>query len=178
MIGLERKTQKMTKDERILAKVGKLLLKYGVSEEEKSKFLIDLQDTKEDEVEEPENGVEPENEPDPEGESKPEDIKKTEPEEVAETGEESGEEKKVEGEESQEEVEEPPHYETDEVKKTIEGLTARLEAQDKILLDLQEVVAKLGVQKEEGFGASPENPSGGSAEQSEFDRINRARLGR
>lgn len=175
MIGLERKTQKMTKDERILAKVGKLLLKYGVSEEEKSKFLIDLQDTKEDEVEELPEGEEPkapeepeapkaEGEEEPKGENPEPEVEEPQEEEVAETGEEP--------------VEEPPHYETDEVKKTIEGLTARLEAQDKILLDLQEVVAKLGVQKEEGFGASPENPSGGSANQSEFDRINRARLGR
>lgn len=175
MIGLERKTQKMTRDEKILAKVGKLLAKYGVSEEEKEKFLIDLQEAKEDGEEELPEGEEPKAPEEPEapkveGEEEPKvenpepEVEEPQEEEVAETGEKP--------------VEEPPHYETDEVKKTIEGLTARLEAQDKVLLDLQEVVAKLGVQKEEGFGASPENPSGGSAEQSEFDRINRARLGR
>lgn len=165
----------MTRDEKILAKVGKLLAKYGVSEEEKAKFLIDLQEAKEDGEEELPEGEEPkapeepeapkaEGEEEPKGENPEPEVEEPQEEEVAETGEEP--------------VEEPPHYETDEVKKTIEGLTARLEAQDKVLLDLQEVVAKLGIQKEEGFGASPENPSGGSAEQSEFDRINRARLGR
>ena len=34
------------KDEKILKKVGKLLSMYGVSDEEKEKFLLDLKDKK------------------------------------------------------------------------------------------------------------------------------------
>lgn len=160
----------MTKDEKILQKVGKLLLKFGVAEEEKEEFLSQLSAMKEDD-EEPTEPTEPNGEPTKEGE---------EPE-----GEEG---QKVEGE--QPEVEEPKEEVTEEgekpveqpqneeVQKTIEGLVARINAQEKQLIDLQEIVAKLGDPKENGFGTSPSNPSGGSAEQSEFDRINRARLGR
>lgn len=167
----------MTKDEKILQKVGKLLLKFGVEEEEKNEFLSQLSTMKEDEDEEPTEPTEPNGEPAKEGE---------EPDEVKETEGEEGQ--KVEGE--QPEVEEPKEEVTEEgekpveqpqneeVQKTIEGLVARIDAQDKQLIDLQEIVAKLGDPKENGFGTSPSNPSGGSAEQSEFDRINRARLGR
>lgn len=125
----------MTKDEKILQKVGKLLLKFGVAEEEKEEFISQLSAMKEDD-EEPTEPTEPDGEPAKEGE------------------------------------------EPEEVQKTIEGLVARIDAQDKQIIDLQEIVAKLGDPKENGFGTSPSNPSGGSAEQSEFDRINRARLGR
>ena len=40
------------KDERILKKVGKLLSLYGVTDEEKEKFLLDLEDKKYDDQEE------------------------------------------------------------------------------------------------------------------------------
>lgn len=166
----------MTKDEKILQKVGKLLLKFGVAEEGREEFISQLSAMKEDD-EEPTEPTEPNGEPAKEGE---------EPDEVKEPEGEEG--KKVEGE--QPEVEEPKEEVTEEgekpveqpqneeVQKTIEGLVARINAQDKQLIDLQEIVAKLGDPKENGFGTSPSNPSGGSAEQSEFDRINRARLGR
>lgn len=166
----------MTKDEKILQKVGKLLLKFGVAEEEKEEFISQLSAMKEDD-EEPTEPTEPNGEPAKEGE---------EPDEVKEPEGEEGQ--KVEGE--QPEVEEPKEEVTEEgekpveqpqneeVQKTIEGLVARIDAQDKQIIDLQEIVAKLGDPKENGFGTSPSNPSGGSAEQSEFDRINRARLGR
>lgn len=166
----------MTKDEKILQKVGKLLLKFGVAEEEKEEFISQLSAMKEDD-EEPTEPTEPNGEPAKEGE---------EPDEVKEPEGEEGQ--KVEGE--QPEVEEPKEEVTEEgekpdeqpqneeVQKTIEGLVARINAQDKQIVDLQEIVAKLGDPKENGFGTSPSNPSGGSAEQSEFDRINRARLGR
>lgn len=167
----------MTKDEKILQKVGKLLLKFGVAEEEKEEFISQLSAIKEDESEEPTEPTEPNGEPTKEGEQ-PDEVKEPEGEEG----------QKVEGE--QPEVEEPKEEVTEEgekpveqpqneeVQKTIEGLVARINAQDKQLIDLQEIVAKLGDPKENGFGTSPSNPSGGSAEQSEFDRINRARLGR
>lgn len=166
----------MTKDEKILQKVGKLLLKFGVAEEEKEEFISQLSAMKEDD-EEPTEPTEPNGEPAKEGE---------EPDEVKEP--EGEEDQKVEGE--QPEVEEPKEEVTEEgekpveqpqneeAQKTIEGLVARINAQDKQIIDLQEIVAKLGDPKENGFGTSPSNPSGGSAEQSEFDRINRARLGR
>lgn len=177
----------MTKDEKILQKVGKLLLKFGVAEEEKEEFLSQLSAMKEDD-EEPTEPTEPNGEPAKEGEE-PEEVKEPEGEEPDEVKETEGEEgQKVEGE--QPEVEEPKEEVTEEgekpveqpqneeVQKTIEGLVARIDAQDKQLIELQEIVAKLGDPKENGFGTSPSNPSGGSAEQSEFDRINRARLGR
>lgn len=166
----------MTKDEKILQKVGKLLLKFGVAEEEKEEFISQLSAIKEDD-EEPTEPTEPNGEPTKEGE---------EPDEVKEPEGEEGQ--KVEGE--QPEVEEPKEEVTEEgekpdeqpqneeSQKTIEGLVARINALDKQIIDLQEIVAKLGDPKENGFGTSPSNPSGGSAEQSEFDRINRARLGR
>lgn len=42
----------MDRDDKILAKIGKLLTKYGVSDEEKQNFLNDLKDYKDDEEEE------------------------------------------------------------------------------------------------------------------------------
>lgn len=185
----------MTKDEKILQKVGKLLLKFGVEEEEKNEFLSQLSTMKEDEDEEPTEPTEPNGEPAKEGEE-PDEVKEPEGEEEQPEGEKPDEEQKPEGEEGQKvegeqpEVEEPKEEVTEEgekpveqpqneeVQKTIEGLVARINAQDKQIIDLQEIVAKLGDPKENGFGTSPSNPSGGSAEQSEFDRINRARLGR
>lgn len=166
----------MTKDEKILQKVGKLLLKFGVADDEKEEFISQLSAMKEDD-EEPTEPTEPNGEPTKEGEQ-PDEVKEPEGEEG----------QKVEGE--QPEVEEPKEEVTEEgekpveqpqneeVQKTIEGLVTRINAQDKQIIDLQEIVAKLGDPKENGFGTSPSNPSGGSAEQSEFDRINRARLGR
>ena len=166
----------MTKDEKILQKVGKLLLKFGVAEEEKEEFISQLSAMKEDD-EEPTEPTEPNGEPAKEGEQ-PDEVKEPEGEEGQKV---EGEQPEVEEpkEEVTEEGEKPDEQpQNEEVQKTIEGLVARIDAQDKQIIDLQEIVAKLGDPKENGFGTSPSNPSGGSAEQSEFDRINRARLGR
>lgn len=166
----------MTKDEKILQKVGKLLLKFGVADDEKEEFISQLSAMKEDD-EEPTEPTEPNGEPTKEGEQ-PDEVKETEGEEGQKV---EGEQPEVEEpkEEVTEEGEKPDEQpQNEEVQKTIEGLVARINAQDKQIVDLQEIVAKLGDPKENGFGTSPSNPSGGSAEQSEFDRINRARLGR
>lgn len=166
----------MTKDEKILQKVGKLLLKFGVADDEKEEFISQLSAMKEDD-EEPTEPTEPNGEPTKEGEQ-PDEVKEPEGEEGQKV---EGEQPEVEEpkEEVTEEGEKPDEQpQNEEVQKTIEGLVARINAQDKQLIDLQEIVAKLGDPKENGFGTSPSNPSGGSAEQSEFDRINRARLGR
>lgn len=171
----------MTKDEKILQKVGKLLLKFGVADDEKEEFISQLSAMKEDD-EEPTEPTEPNGEPTKEGEQ-PDEVKEPEGEEGQKVEGEQPEVEEPEVEEPKEEVteegEKPDEQpQNEEVQKTIEGLVARINAQEKQLIDLQEIVAKLGDPKENGFGTSPSNPSGGSAEQSEFDRINRARLGR
>lgn len=177
----------MTKDEKILKKVGKLLSIYGVSDEEKEKFLADVQDTKNDEEEPIEDGEE----------EKVEETEETEPTEKGEELTESGEvEEKEETEESiepqenevedkQEEVvkedeklveepvvnEEPKVEETEEVKKTIDGLVARISS-------LEELVSKLAIPEEKDFGTSPANQSAESYKETELERYNKMRTGR
>ena len=197
----------MSKDERILRKVGKLLALYGVNPEEKEKFLKDLQDKKYDEEEaepgeeenletEEKEEVKVEEEP---GETKPEtEVEEVEEEKVAEKEpaeegekvegeqEELTEETKVEGEEEQ--VEQPGGEEEkveeevvnefdyksgyDELKKSNEGLSARVKA-------LEEIVAELGVEKEEDktIGANPAGNAIDETYNSAFDEINRKRVG-
>jgi hypothetical protein len=138
----------MTKDEKILKKVGKLLSIYGVSDEEKEKFLADVQDTKNDE-EEP---IEPQ-------ENEVEDKQ----EKVVKEDEKLVEEPVVN--------EEPKVEETEEVKKTIEGLVARISS-------LEELVSKLAIPEEKDFGTSPANQSAESYKETELERYNKMRTGR
>ena len=162
----------MTKDERILAKVGKLLLKYGVTDEEKEKFLLDLKEVKDDETEEvkePENEVEPETEEKPEGEEKPE------TEEVAEVGEEAEEGKEVEGEQPEKEVVEQPEPQPDyqakinELEKLISAQVARID-------ELEAVITKLGIPEPE-VGLAPDQSAGNPPTQSYFDEVVSKRTG-
>lgn len=62
-----------------------------------------------------------------------------------------------------------PRFE--EMSNTIQGLTDRLAS-------LEDIVKKLGTPVEENIGVEPHNPSGESLQESEFDRINRQRMGR
>lgn len=201
------------KDERILKKVGKLLSMYGVTEEEKQKFLADLQDKKYDDQEELNEGdaneaVEPTEESMGGEEAEPmEDTAPVEggeePMEEAPMGEEPADdmvEEDVGETPDQAPVEEAPVEEipepmeeqpqpveptpepmgmeqpaaepnaNEETQKTIDGLVARIES-------LEDIIKKLGVQVDSGFGTSPTNESNEVAEESEFDRINRLRRG-
>lgn len=177
----------MTKDEKILKKVGKLLSIYGVSDEEKEKFLADVQDTKNDEEEPIEDGEEEkveeteEIEPEEKGEELTESGKVEEKEET----EEPIEPQENEVEDKQEEVvkedeklveepvvnEEPKVEETEEVKKTIDGLVARISS-------LEELVSKLAIPEEKDFGTSPANQSAESYKETELERYNKMRTGR
>ena len=190
-------------DERILKKVGKLLELYGVSPEEKDKFLTDLQDKKYDEEEEKETEVPNEEQVD-ETEKEEVEVKENEnPEEVVESEESVEEEVKPEGEEveteTEEKVEEQPLEETpelpqeenvggeeeqpeeeeaydynaeiEELRKSNEGLSARLQT-------LEDIVAKLGVEeKDQTMGASPNGNPVDEQYNSAFDEINRKRVG-
>jgi hypothetical protein len=140
----------MTKDEKILKKVGKLLSIYGVSDEEKEKFLADVQDTKNDE-EEP---IEPQEN---EVEDKQEKVVKEDEKLVEEPV--VNEEPKVEEEHEK------------EVKETIDGLVARISS-------LEELVSKLAIPEEKDFGTSPANQSAESYKETELERYNKMRTGR
>lgn len=170
------------KDERILKKVGKLLSLYGVTDEEKEKFLLDLEDKKYDDQEEVEEVSETEETPTEEVEETEEVVDETPTEEpVQEPVEETEEEQPVE-EPVEEPTEETPTEEEpteslpvaqdhEEVQKTIDGLVARIES-------LEDLVKKLGVKVEDdSFGERPNNQSTESYQENEFDRYNKLRRG-
>lgn len=194
----------MSKDERILKKVGKLLKLYGVSDEEKEKFLADLQDKKYDDQEEL-NETEEVEEESPTEEVGEEEVS----EEVSEDAEEPGEtepteeveslpEEPVEEQPSEEPVEEVPSeqppmeepLEEQQVEQPVEEVPPEqpneqnaefqkaLDGVIERLASLEDIVKKLGAPVEESVGVEPHNPSGESLQESEMDRINRLRMGR
>lgn len=158
-------------DEKILKKIGKLLSLYGVDEEEKAKFLADVQDAKYDDDEEEvvEEVVEkdevPATDETPDVEQEEEVIDEELPtDEVVE------EEQPVVEEEKETEVDYKAKYE--ELKGVIDGLVARIEP-------LENIVAKLGVpEKDESFGVEPQAESEKDEALSYFDELNRKRTGR
>lgn len=170
------------KDERILKKVGKLLSLYGVTDEEKEKFLLDLEDKKYDDQEEVEEVSETEETPTEEVEETEEVVEETPTEEpVQEPVEETEEEQPVEEPVEQPTEETPTEEEPteslpvaqdhEEVQKTIDGLVARIES-------LEDLVKKLGVKVEDdSFGERPNNQSTESYQENEFDRYNKLRRG-
>ncbi|MDD7547282.1 MAG: hypothetical protein PUK09_05970 [Bacilli bacterium] len=170
------------KDERILKKVGKLLSLYGVTDEEKEKFLLDLEDKKYDDQEEVEEVSETEETPTEEVEETEEVVDETPTEEpVEEPVEETEEEQPVEEPVEQPTEETPTEEEPteslpvaqdhEEVQKTIDGLVARIES-------LEDLVKKLGVKVEDdSFGERPNNQSAESYQENEFDRYNKLRRG-
>lgn len=170
------------KDERILKKVGKLLSLYGVTDEEKEKFLLDLEDKKYDDQEEVEEVGETEETPTEEVEETEEVVDETPTEEpVQEPVEETEEEQPVEEPVEQPTEETPTEEEPteslpvvqdhEEVQKTIDGLVARIES-------LEDLVKKLGVKVEDdSFGERPNNQSTESYQENEFDRYNKLRRG-
>lgn len=170
------------KDERILKKVGKLLSLYGVTDEEKEKFLLDLEDKKYDDQEEVEEVSETEETPTEEVEETEEVVEETPTEEpVQEPVEETEEEQPVEEPVEQPTEETPTEEEPteslpvaqdhEEVQKTINGLVARIES-------LEDLVKKLGVKVEDdSFGEKPNNQSAESYQENEFDRYNKLRRG-
>lgn len=170
------------KDERILKKVGKLLSLYGVTDEEKEKFLLDLEDKKYDDQEEVEEVSETEETPTEEVEETEEVVEETPTEEpVQEPVEETEEEQPVEEPVEQPTEETPTEEEPteslpvaqdhEEVQKTIDGLVARIES-------LEDLVKKLGVKVEDdSFGEKPNNQSTESYQENEFDRYNKLRRG-
>lgn len=170
------------KDERILKKVGKLLSLYGVTDEEKEKFLLDLEDKKYDDQEEVEEVSETEETPTEEVEETEEVVDETPTEEpVQEPVEETEEEQPVEEPVEQPTEETPTEEEPteslpvvqdhEEVQKTIDGLVARIES-------LEDLVKKLGVKVEDdSFGEKPNNQSAESYQENEFDRYNKLRRG-
>ena len=183
------------KEERILKKVDKLLKLYGVEDEEREKFLLDLKDKKYDDQEEVEETVEEEELPAEEnGEELPAENEVAEEGEEQVGGEELPEEQEEEiGEDVQEDagelpvdqpqeeglepeqppMEQPVENSNEDVNKTIEGLMARIES-------LEEIVKSLGtpVEEDENIGVTPLNPSGESLKESEMDRYNKLRRGR
>lgn len=166
------------KDERILKKVGKLLSLYGVTDEEKEKFLLDLEDKKYDDQEEVEEVSETEETPTEEVEETEEVVDETPTEEpVEETEEEQPVEEPVEEPTEETPTEEEPTeslpvaQDHEEVQKTIDGLVARIES-------LEDLVKKLGVKVEDdSFGERPNNQSAESYQENEFDRYNKLRRG-
>lgn len=122
----------MSKEERYLKKIGKLLTLYGVSEKEKSNFLADIQDAKYDDPDDEEEKVKTEEtsteqETTADGEEKVENEEKVETEtksgdEEESTKTESEEVKSQEGEEETKTTGEEETTESDqEVPPTLEG---------------------------------------------------------
>ena len=161
------------KDERILKKVGKLLSLYGVTDEEKEKFLLDLEDKKYDDQEEVEEVSETEETPTEEVEETEEVVDETPTEEPVQEPVEEPVEQPTEETPTEEEPTEslPVAQDHEEVQKTIDGLVARIES-------LEDLVKKLGVKVEDdSFGERPNNQSTESYQENEFDRYNKLRRG-
>ena len=161
------------KDERILKKVGKLLSLYGVTDKEKEKFLLDLEDKKYDDQEEVEEVSETEETPTEEVEETEEVVDETPTEEPVQEPVEEPVEQPTEETPTEEEPTEslPVAQDHEEVQKTIDGLVARIES-------LEDLVKKLGVKVEDdSFGEKPNNQSTESYQENEFDRYNKLRRG-
>lgn len=196
----------MNKDERILKKVGKLLTLYGVNDEEKAKFIADLQDKKYDDQDELEetDAEEVEETEETEEELPNEELGGEEEvsEEVSEDAEEPAGEELAEPEQVEEPVEEPaaeepaefPQEQAAAEQPAMEEQPAMAQPQDNSnevaelkstidgLLDrissLEDLVKKLGAPVEDNIGVEPRNPSGESLQESELDRFNRLRMGK
>ena len=194
------------KEEKILKKVGKLLSLYGVSDEEKEKFLLDLKDKKYDDQEEIEETVDEEQEEvveQPEEEVEEQPIEEEQP--VEESDEEKVEDEEVGEEEVGEEVapveEEQPLPEQPQEEEQVEevpqeqpqveqpnpvddGRFEELQKANEGLLArieaLEGIIEKMGIplQNGEDIGLSPSNPAGESQVETEYDRFNRMRMGR
>lgn len=157
-------------DEKILKKIGKLLSLYGVSEEEKAKFLADVQDAKYDDDEEEvvEEVVETDETTTTDEAPVVEEQEEVIDEELPTN--EGVEEEQPLVEEEEPEVDYKAKYE--ELKGVIDGLVARIEP-------LENIVAKLGVpEKDESFGIEPQAESEKDEALSYFDELNRKRTGR
>lgn len=195
----------MANDERIKKKLGKLLTKWSVTDEEKVEFLRELEEEiakpdDEEDLESVAEGTETEEvEESPNEESTSEE---TEVEEVSEDAEEPAVEEPVEEEPVAEPTEEPvveeqpgevpqeQPMEENPMEQPVEqpqepANDPRYEEMSKTiegLLDrissLEDLVKKLGAPVEESVGVEPHNPSGESLKESEMDRINRLRMGR
>ena len=184
----------MISDEKFIKKLDKLLKSYGVIDEEQRKYFIDDFKTSVDENDDEEvNEVKEEQETNNELEKveKPEEVNETEVEdanggeevdkveepeggkvEETETPEpENGEEEQVE-EQPKEEVQEVDYNALiDELKKTNEGLNARLAA-------LEDIIEKLGYKEEnKSVGVSPVANGQSDEENDAFDYYVRKRKG-
>lgn len=175
----------MEKDEKILKKIGKLLTMYGVNEEEKNKFLADMEDAKYDDQEELEENQEEtetpveeeqvEEQPKENEELPMEEETETESpmeEEVEPTDEVPMEEQPMEQPVEEQEPVFDPKQVYEEQQKTIEGLTSRLQA-------LEDIVSKLGVEqpKDQTLGASAQGNAIDEGRNDAFEEINRKRVG-
>lgn len=196
----------MEKDEKILKKIGKLLTIYGVNDEEKQKFLADVQDTKYDDQEELESGEEKPVEESPTeeslGEEKPVEEQSMEEKPAEEQPqEEVASEEKVEENSAEETVEEQPQEEvanesekpveeqpTEELaeEETVFDPQAKIEEQQKTIdglvariSSLEDIVSKLSVSAEEDktIGASSSGNPVEEGSNDAFDEINRKRVG-
>ena len=195
----------MSKDERILKKVGKLLTLYGVNDDEKAKFIADLQDKKYDDQDELEETETEEVETEEVEEELPaEEVGDEEvSEEVSEVAEEPGEPEPAEPveEPTEEPAEEQPAEVPEQVEQPMEEVPAEQPVEEPQpqepandprfeelgntiqgltdrIASLEDIVKKLGAPVEESVGVEPHNPSGESLKESEMDRINRLRMGR
>ena len=196
------------KDERILKKVDKLLKLYGVEDDEREKFLLDLKDKKYDdqeeleevseddtveevdEVEQPEQVEQPVEEdlPTEEGEVEEQPAEpvgeEVEQEEVGEVAEEV-EQPELPADESvdqpmEEPLEEQPMEQPmEQPQPANEDVNKTIEGLMARVESLEDIIKKLGTPvDEESVGVEPRNPSGESYKESEMDRINRLRMGR
>ena len=193
------------KEERILKKVDKLLKLYGVEDEEREKFLLDLKDKKYDDQEEVEETVEEEELPAEEnGEELPAENEVAEEGEEQVGGEELPEEQEEEiGEDVQEDAGELPVDQPQEeqplpqeglepeqpleqeqppmeqpVEDNAEETAKTIEGLMARIQALEEIVEKLGTPVNDDIGVNPNNPSAEGLEESEFDQYNRLRRGR
>ena len=170
------------KDEKILQKVGKLLLKFGVTDDEAKEFVSQLRDMKDDSDETPAEEEQPAEQPAeqsaPEEKPAEETPSEEQPKEEEKPAEEKPEEKVEEpseeevAKESEKPAEEQPTEQkaNEEQGKTMQALSARVDV-------LEKIVSKLGVTLEDEVGLSPDQNVGEQPSNSYFDIINKRRTG-
>lgn len=156
-------------DEKVLKKIDKLLKIYGVDDEStRMAFLKDVKEYRDDEDEE-----------ETPTEETPVEEKPTEEVEEPSQEETPAEEEGVKPvEEAPEEAPAEGTDKSEELQKTFDGLTARIQSLEETVSKLTGLVEKLGVPEDKEAGLSPNQEGEVKGEMSYFDRINKLRTGK
>lgn len=161
--------------EKILRNFDSFLESLGLDEEDRKEILEGIQsDDDEEEVEETEQDEE-----ETPTEETPVEEKPTEEAEELSQEETPAEEEGVKPvEEAPEEAPAEGTDKSEELQKTFDGLTARIQSLEETVSKLTGLVEKLGVPEDKEAGLSPNQEGEVKGEMSYFDRINKLRTGK